>query len=81
MFTSKSNKITIKRDTQANWQKATKYIPSVNTIIIIDMPDSSIQLKIGDGENLVSSLPNILSPTYTGSPLSTASVEEGVLSL
>ena len=81
MFTSKSNNITIKRDSYENWQKATKYIPSVNTIIIVDMPNNSIQLKIGDGKTLVADLQNILSPNYIGGPLSTASVDEGVLSL
>lgn len=56
----KMNQAVVKRDTLINWEKAKNYIPLAGTIIIIDMPDRTIQLKIGDGETLVNDLPDIL---------------------
>ena len=50
----------IKRDSLENWVKATNYIPKQNVIIIVDKPDKSIELRIGDGESLVNDLPDIL---------------------
>lgn len=49
----------IKRDTRVNWEKSS-YVPAENVIIIVDNDDSSISLKIGDGETNVNQLPDIL---------------------
>jgi len=68
----KRNQALIKRDTLEHWEKAKTYIPMSGVIVVIDMPDGSIQLKLGDGETLVSELPNVLdnnnvstTPIYT----------------
>jgi len=67
----KKSQALIKRDTLEHWGKAEKYIPMGGVIIVIDMPDGSIQLKLGDGETLLKELPNVLetsnssnAPTY-----------------
>ena len=59
-MSEKKNQALIKRDTQENWLKATNYIPMQGVIIVVDMPDGSVQLKLGDGQTLVNNLPNIL---------------------
>lgn len=56
----KKSQALIKRDTLEHWEKATKYIPVNGIIVIIDMPDGNIQLKLGDGETLLKDLPNVL---------------------
>lgn len=49
----------VKRDTKENWLKS-KYIPKENVIIIMDNPDGSINLMIGDGVTNVNELPDLL---------------------
>lgn len=56
---SKKNPAIIKRDTRINWMKS-KYIPEENVIIIMDNEDGTISLMIGDGEQNVNSLPDLL---------------------
>lgn len=68
---SKKNPAIIKRDTRENWKKS-NYIPEENVIIIMDNPDGSVSLMIGDGETFVNNLPDFLNEK----PLSRASVRE-----
>ncbi len=56
---SKKNPAIIKRDTRENWKKS-KYIPEENVIIIMDNPNGSISLMVGDGETNVNLLPDLL---------------------
>jgi hypothetical protein len=49
----------VKRDTKENWLKS-KYIPKENVIVIMDNPDGSINLMIGDGVTNVNELPDLL---------------------
>lgn len=56
---SKKNPAIIKRDTRMNWMKSA-YIPEENVIIIMDNEDGTISLMIGDGEQNVNSLPDLL---------------------
>lgn len=56
----KKSQALIKRDSLENWSKAKNYIPINGIIIVVDMPDGNIQLKLGDGETLVNNLPNLL---------------------
>ena len=53
----------IKRDTKENWEKS-KYIPKENVIVIMDNPDGSISLMVGDGEKNVNALPFIDAHTF-----------------
>ena len=48
-----------KHDTEANWKKATNFIPKKGEIIIYDKDGTHLtpRFKVGDGETLVSSLP------------------------
>lgn len=48
-----------KHDTQANWEKATGFIPMAGEIIIydIDATHTHERVKVGDGKTLVSALP------------------------
>lgn len=54
-------RLTHKIDTQANWEKATNFIPLKGEWIIYDKDDThaDIRLKIGDGETNVNVLPFI----------------------
>ena len=54
-------RLTHKIDTQANWEKATNFIPLKGEWIIYDKDDThaDIRLKIGDGETNVNALPFI----------------------
>ena len=48
-----------KHDTEANWNKATNFIPLLGELIVYD-PDasfSSCRVNMGDGVNIVSALP------------------------
>ena len=48
-----------KHDTEANWNKATNFIPLLGELIVYD-PDASFsycRIKMGDGVNVVSALP------------------------
>lgn len=55
----KKNPAIIKRDTKENWLKS-NYIPKENVIIIVDNPDGTISLMVGDGETNVNNLQDIL---------------------
>lgn len=55
----------IKRDTRDNWKKS-NYIPKENVIIIMDNPDGSISLMIGDGEKNVNELRDLLQDSIFG---------------
>lgn len=48
-----------KRATEANWRKATKFIPLPGEIIIYDVDENheTPRLKVGDGITLVNALP------------------------
>ena len=48
-----------KHDTQANWDKATNFIPKIGEIIVYDADDSYsyARVKIGDGVTTVGNLP------------------------
>lgn len=54
-------RIVHKHDTEANWLKATNFIPKQGEIIIYDIDDTHNyeRMKIGDGKTVVSSLPFI----------------------
>lgn len=48
-----------KHETEANWNKATKFIPKVGEVIIYD-PDTNhttSRIKVGDGTTVVANLP------------------------
>ena len=50
-----------KHDTEANWAKATSFIPLLGELIVYD-PDASFsycRVKMGDGINVVGALPFI----------------------
>lgn len=83
MTRTKNGVSDIRRDTLENWRKAKNYIPNTNTIIIVDIPDEKVLLKIGDGKTNVNDLPNILDYTKIQDkiPSSTFTVEGGVLVL
>ena len=49
----------IKRDSKENWMKS-RYVPRENVIVIMDNPDGSINLMIGDGVTNVNELPDLL---------------------
>lgn len=55
----------IKRDTKENWEKS-KYIPKENVIVIMDNPDGSISLMVGDGEKNVNELRDLLQDSLCG---------------
>ena len=55
----------IKRDTRENWLKS-KYIPKENVIIIMDNPNGTISLMIGDGETNVNQLRDLLEDNLFG---------------
>ena len=48
-----------KHDTQANWEKATNFIPKAGEIIIYDTDETHYycRIKIGDGSTLINNLP------------------------
>lgn len=57
-----NSRIQHKHDTEANWLKATNFIPKIGELIIYD-PDDNYKysrLKIGDGETLVNNLPFVV---------------------
>lgn len=74
---SKKNPVIIKRDSKQNWTKS-KYVPDENVIIIMDNENGTISLMIGDGENNVNHLPDIL---VTTSSKPKAQVDESILIL
>lgn len=64
MASTKKNvnvRVQLKHDTEANWNKATSFIPMAGEVIIYD-PDTTItypRTKIGDGVRTVPNLPFI----------------------
>lgn len=57
------SRIIHKHDTQANWVKATTFIPKQGELIVYDVDDNYTyeRFKIGDGATVVSDLPFVLS--------------------
>lgn len=57
-------RIVNKHDTEANWLKATNFIPMLGEIIIYDADATNDvpRIKIGDGETVVSLLPFTVEP-------------------
>lgn len=56
---AKKNPAIIKRDSRTNWEKS-KYVPEENVIIIMDNPDGTVSLMIGNGEQNVNQLPDLI---------------------
>ena len=56
-----NTRIQMKTDTEANWNKATKFIPKNGEIIVYatDATHNYQRLKIGNGTTLVNNLPFI----------------------
>lgn len=54
-----SSRIIHKHDIEANWDKATNFIPKAGEIIVYDRDENYTyeRIKVGDGETLVSALP------------------------
>ena len=54
-------RIQMKTDTEANWLKATNFVPKIGEIIIyaIDSTHSYQRIKVGDGTKKVNDLPFI----------------------
>lgn len=77
---SKKNPAIIKRDTQMNWMKSA-YIPEENVIIIMDNEDGTISLMIGDGEQNVNSLPDLLANSSAARTQKPRIVDDNVLIL
>ena len=60
MDNNKKGTAVVKRDTLENWNKAKNYKPAFGTIILVDLPDGNIAIKIGDSELNVNDLPYIV---------------------
>lgn len=56
-----NTRIVHKHDTEANWNKATNFIPKAGELIIYDADATHtyVRIKIGDGEKTVIALPFI----------------------
>lgn len=56
-----NTRIQMKTDTEANWNKATNFIPKNGEIIVYatDATHSYQRVKVGDGKTLVNNLPFI----------------------
>ena len=54
-------RIQMKTDTEANWSRATNFVPKIGEIIIyaIDSTHSYQRIKVGDGTKKVNDLPFI----------------------
>ena len=59
-----NTRIQHKHDTEANWLKATTFIPKKGELIVydIDATHDYERIKMGDGETLVNNLPFIYEP-------------------
>ena len=77
---SKKNPAIIKRDSRMNWMKS-KYVPEENVIIIMDNEDGTISLMIGDGEQNVNSLPDLLANSSAARTQKSRIVDDSVLIL
>ena len=62
---SKKTPAIIKRDSRSNWEKS-KYIPEENVIIIMDNPNGSVSLMVGDGVTNVNELHDLLQAEAQG---------------
>lgn len=58
-----------KHDTEANWQKATSFVPKKGEIIVYDIDSNHNyeRIKIGDGEHIPNDLPFVTDNYYTKS--------------
>lgn len=58
-----------KHDTEANWQKATNFVPKKGEIIVYDIDSNHNyeRIKIGDGEHIPNDLPFVTDNYYTKS--------------
>lgn len=67
-----NGRIVHKHDTEANWVKATNFIPKQGELIVydVDSTHTSERFKIGDGATLVSNLPFANTTYSAGSGLS-----------
>ena len=74
---AKKDPAIIKRDTRENWLKS-KYVPKENVIVIMDNPNGTISLMIGDGETNVNELRDLLEESVFGAK---ANVDDDVLIL
>lgn len=54
-----NGRILLKHDSEANWAKATNFIPKAGEAIIYDPDETHTEprIKIGDGVNVVGNLP------------------------
>ena len=57
----KQTRIQLKRDIEANWEKATGFIPLRGEVVIYESDETHIKprLKVGDGETNINNLPFI----------------------
>lgn len=64
MANTLNTRIQHKHDTEANWLKATAFIPKLGEIIVYDKDDNYNfpRIKIGNGVTVVSSLPFVYEP-------------------
>lgn len=62
-----------KHDTEANWQKATNFVPKKGEIIVYDIDSNHNyeRIKIGDGEHIPNDLPFVTDNYYTKSETDT----------
>lgn len=67
-----NTRIQQKHDVEANWLKATNFIPMLGEIIIYDPDDTHphARVKLGDSETVVSSLP------FTDEPITNEQIDE-----
>lgn len=68
-----------KHDTEANWNKATGFIPKAGELIIYDKDENHnyLRVKIGDGSTLVSDLEFVVdtSPDFSTKPITATSTD------
>jgi len=67
-----NTRIQLKNDTEANWDKATNFVPLQGEVIIYSADDTHpfSRLKVGNGETRVSALPFIDAGTVDGESFS-----------
>ena len=60
-------RIQLKHDVEANWLKATAFIPKAGELIVYDIDDNHTtqRFKVGDGVTLINNLPFSLSNDFT----------------
>lgn len=59
-----NTRIQLKHDIEANWNKATGFIPKLAEVIIYDIDDNYgfPRMKVGDGKTVVTELPFVYDP-------------------